>query len=59
MTTVNPATGDRGVEPLRTLATFRKEDGKVWFGMNVLPDGTGTVRVGDLLRPAAPSLPPA
>jgi len=50
VTTVDPATGDRGVEPLRTLATFRKQDGEIWFGMNVVPDGTGTVRVGDLVR---------
>ena len=54
VTTVDPATGVRGVEPLRTLATFRQQDGKVWFGMNVVPDGTGTVRVGDELRPASP-----
>lgn len=50
MTTVDPITGDRGVEPLRTLATYRREDGKVWFGMNLVPDGEGRVHVGDAVE---------
>lgn len=47
VTTVDPETGERGHEPLRTLATYRKEDGKVWFGMNLIHDGPGTLVVGD------------
>ena len=47
VTTVDPTTGARGPEPLRTLAVYRSRDGKVWFGMNVIPDGTGAIRVGD------------
>jgi uncharacterized protein len=47
MTTIDPATGDKGPEPLRTLASYRREDGKVWFGMNLVPDGEGFVHVGD------------
>jgi uncharacterized protein YcbX len=47
VTTVDPATGARGPEPLRTLAVYRSRDGKVWFGMNVVPDGIGPLRVGD------------
>lgn len=47
MTTVDPLTGDKGLEPLRTLAGYRREDGKIWFGMNLVPDGEGQVRVGD------------
>lgn len=50
MTTVDPLTGEKGPEPLRTLATYRREDGKVWFGQNLVPDGEGTVRVGDAVR---------
>ncbi len=50
MTTVDPVTGDKGVEPLRTLAGYRREDGKVWFGMNLVPDAEGWVRVGDAQR---------
>jgi uncharacterized protein YcbX len=47
MTTIDPITGDKGLEPLRTLASYRREDGKVWFGMNLVPDAEGRVRVGD------------
>jgi uncharacterized protein YcbX len=47
VTTVDLDTAARGPEPLRTLATFRKQDGKVWFGMNLIHDRSGTVRVGD------------
>ena len=34
----------------RTLATFRRRDGKVYFGQNVIHDGVGRLRVGDRLR---------
>jgi uncharacterized protein len=50
VTTVEQATGTRGderTEPLRTLATYRKSPLGVLFGQNLVPDGTGTVRVGD------------
>lgn len=47
VTTVDPSTGERGREPLRTLAQYRLEDGKVWFGMNLIHDGPGVLRVGD------------
>lgn len=47
MTTTDPATGERGREPLATLVRHRRWDGQSWFGMNLLPDGPGVVRVGD------------
>lgn len=47
MTTLDPLTGEKGPEPLRTLASYRREDGKVWFGQNLVPEGDGVVRVGD------------
>jgi uncharacterized protein len=47
MTTVDPLTGEKGTEPLRTLASYRREDGKIWFGMNLVPDGEGRVHAGD------------
>jgi uncharacterized protein YcbX len=50
MTTVDPITGEKGVEPLRTLAGYRREDGKIWFGMNLVPDGNGRVSVGDAVE---------
>ena len=49
VTTIDPETGTAGHEPLRTLATYRREDGKVWFGMNLVHDGEGTLRTGDRL----------
>jgi uncharacterized protein len=49
VTTVNPETGERGKEPLRTLAQYRLEDGKVWFGMNLIHDDQGQLAVGDLV----------
>lgn len=47
LTTIDPDTQARGKEPLRTLARHRRWDGKVWFGMNLVPDGTGRIAVGD------------
>jgi uncharacterized protein YcbX len=50
VTTVDQGTGIRGKEPLRTLATYRSWDGKVWFGQNVVPLGGGWLRVNDPVR---------
>lgn len=47
VTTVDQQTGEPGKEPLRTLATFRKRDGKVHFGQNLIPLKLGRIRVGD------------
>jgi uncharacterized protein YcbX len=47
MTTIDPDTLVRGKEPLRTLARHRRWDGKVWFGMNLIPDTPGVIRPGD------------
>ena len=45
--TVNPETGEReGNEPLKTLMTYRKEGNKVFFGQNLIHDGTGVLEVG-------------
>jgi uncharacterized protein len=52
VTTTDQTTAQRGKEPLRTLATYRKVEGEVMFGQNVVPEGRGHLRVGDqvLLR---------
>jgi hypothetical protein len=50
ITTTDQRTGERGKEPLRTLATYRSKGHKVMFGMNAVGDDTGTVRVGDLVN---------
>lgn len=47
LTTIDPETRQRGHEPIRTLARHRRWDGKVWFGVRMVPVTTGTVRVGD------------
>lgn len=49
MTTTDQDTGERAPEPLRTLATFRKQGSAVMFGMNVVHRGPGTLRVDDTL----------
>jgi uncharacterized protein YcbX len=38
-------------EPIRTLARHRREDGKTWFGVRMVPVRTGRVTVGDLVTP--------
>lgn len=50
VTTVNPETGERGSEPLRALAKYRLSDQKVWFGMNLIHDNLGWLRVGDAVE---------
>ncbi|GAA4395123.1 MOSC domain-containing protein [Nibrella viscosa] len=50
LTTVDPATGEKGKEPLRTLGTYRQKNNKIYFGQNVLPQSAGVVRVGDRLE---------
>lgn len=50
--TINPETGEKGIEPLRTLSQFRKHNNKVYFGLNTCWEpttGDATVRVGDTL----------
>ena len=49
VTTVDQATAERGKEPLTTLATFRKRESGVMFGMNVVHRDLGTIRIGDPL----------
>lgn len=45
-TTVDQATGEKGKEPLRTLATFRREGSEVMFGQNAIHRGPGEIRIG-------------
>lgn len=50
VTTIDPDTGNAGPEPLRTLSTYRRHGNKVDFGMNIVPSGTGILRLGDEIR---------
>jgi uncharacterized protein YcbX len=47
VTTTNQETGIAGKEPLKTLATYRAKNNKVYFGQNVLMKGVGKINVGD------------
>ena len=50
VTTTDQSSGERGKEPLHTLARHRLMDGKAVFGQNLVPLSPGTIRVGDPVR---------
>ncbi|MBT8439156.1 MAG: MOSC domain-containing protein [Gammaproteobacteria bacterium] len=50
ITTINPDTTNKSVEPLRTLNTYRKKGRLVYFGQNLIHDAVGSVCVGDQLE---------
>jgi uncharacterized protein YcbX len=66
LTTIDPATGEPGKEPLKTLTTYRKWKTKILFGQNALVEPSGTtpldvIRVGqpiEVTRRQAPWLVP-
>lgn len=47
MTMIDPETLGQGKEPLRSLARHRRRDGKVWFGIRLVPESTGRIEAGD------------
>lgn len=47
LTTVDQDTGRKGIEPLVTLATYRKKGNKINFGQNLLVKQEGLVTVGE------------
>lgn len=51
-TTVDPARGERDPagEPLRTLIGYRRREGGVMFGQNLIPRSSGTLRPGDAVE---------
>ena len=49
-TTVDQATGVQGKEPLAKLSMYRKVDGQVLFGQNVIPQKRGMLHVGDIVE---------
>jgi uncharacterized protein YcbX len=50
MTTVDQKTAQKGAEPLKTLAGYRKIDNKIYFGQNAVALDHHIVRVGDTIR---------
>lgn len=55
---VDPRTAEVGKEPLRTLASYRKDGNHAYFAMNAIPECEGRVAVNDAVvypqRPATP-----
>ena len=50
ITTVNQDNASKSNEPLRTFATYRQKNNKIYFGQNLLHDGEGTIKVGDTIE---------
>ena len=51
ITTVDQEKGEKGKEPLKTLAAYRNRNGKVLFGENLIAETAGgTVRLGDAVE---------
>jgi uncharacterized protein YcbX len=44
--TIDIASAQRSAEPLRTLMSYRKRDNKVYFGQNLIHDGSGMLEHG-------------
>lgn len=57
LTRIDLTTLRKGKEPVRTLARHRKQDGKVWFGVRMVPVTTGRIAVGDAVVAGAARLP--
>jgi uncharacterized protein YcbX len=47
MTTISLRDLATGKEPIRTLARHRQWDGKTWFAVQLIPEQTGRISVGD------------
>ena len=45
--TIDQQKGEKGIEPLRTLSTYRKRENKTYFGQNVLPIDQAKIHIGD------------
>lgn len=50
ITTIDPSTGKKGAEPLKTLATFRRQENRLLFAQNMVAENTGEIKVGDWLE---------
>ena len=47
MTTISLVDLNIGKEPIRTLARHRRWDGQTWFAIQLIPETTGRIAVGD------------
>ena len=51
VTTIDQDTGVKGRQPLQILGRYRNLPGGLLFGMNLIPDHPGVLRVGDPVTP--------
>jgi len=47
MTRLDPDTARMGHEPMSSLARHRRWDDKLWFAVNLIPEGPGALAIGD------------
>ena len=50
VTTIDSSTAKAEREPLRTLASFRRTERGVLFGVNLVPETLGVIAIGDPVR---------
>ncbi|EPR68717.1 MOSC domain-containing protein [Cyclobacterium qasimii] len=50
MITIDQKTGEKGKEPLTTLSQYRKVDGKILFGQNLIALDKGGIAVGNIIK---------
>jgi uncharacterized protein YcbX len=51
LTTMNPVTGEKDFPTLEVLASFRRRDGELQFGVYADVVQPGRIRVGDVVEP--------
>ncbi|HOX81703.1 MAG TPA: MOSC domain-containing protein [Chryseolinea sp.] len=47
--TINQDTAEKGIEPSKTLATYRRQENKILFGQNLVALDHDHIRVGDVI----------
>ncbi len=50
ITTIDQDSGAKGKEPLKTLASYRAKNNKIYFGQNLVHIGDGVIAVGDQIH---------
>ncbi len=50
VTTIDQQTAEKGVEPLKTLSTYRKRNSKTIFGMNLILEKPGKIHIKDEVK---------
>jgi uncharacterized protein len=48
--TIDQNNGIKGKEPLKTLASYRSKNNKIYFGQNLIHKGAGIITIGDKLQ---------